>query len=107
MHLKSLSFLKKVISSVLVMFSLTFVYQNPSFAQTHNSPVYLSDVSSQESSLPTFKSDDTEWVITSVPIRPLFPGVEWDVKSEQNGSKLIIKHGDEEVLTLLKKELLQ
>jgi hypothetical protein len=107
LRLKSLRFLKKVIPLILVVFSLSFLFQKPSFAQTHHSPVYLSDSSSPQSSLPTSKLDNTDWVITSVPIRPLFPGAEWEVKSDKNGSKLIITHGDQEVLTLVKKELLQ
>ncbi|MBD2777760.1 hypothetical protein [Iningainema tapete] len=78
------------------------MFQNSSFAQTS---VYLPDSSSQ--SKPSSQLENTEWVITSVPIRPLLPGSDWSVKSEQNGTKLIISHGDEEVITLVQKALLQ
>lgn len=109
--MKSLRFLKKVIALIFVVFSLSFMFQNSSFAQTRysqpQSPSALQDSSSSQSSLPNSQLDGTEWEITSVPIHPLFPGVEWEVKSEQNGTQLIIKHGDEEVLTLVKKGLLQ
>lgn len=98
--MKSLHFLKKAIAFVFVVFSLCFMFQNPSFAQRSVEP---SNSSSSNSSLPSSQLDKTEWVITSVPIRPLFPGSEWEVKSEQNGTKLIIKHGGEEVITLVPK----
>ena len=102
-------FLKKLIAFAFVLFSLSFLFQNSSFAQTYSfpaqSPVYLSDASTSQESLPSSKADDeTDWEITSVPIRPLLPGSEWEVESEQNGTKLIIKHGGEEALTLVKKE---
>ena len=101
--MKSLQFIKKVIAFVFVVFSLCFMFQNSSFAETL---VYVPDSSTSQSK-PISQLDDTEWVITSVPIHPLLPGSDWSVKSEQNGTKLIIKHGDEEVITLVQKASLQ
>lgn len=99
-------FLQKVIVFTFVMFSLCFLFQNPSFAKTSDSQaqpqVSPSGLSGSQSSNPSSNLNKSEWIITSVPIRPLLPGSEWEVKSEENGKKLIIKHGGEEVLTLAK-----
>ncbi|MGH8001002.1 MAG: hypothetical protein ACREPR_16625 [Brasilonema sp.] len=92
-------FLKKVLVFTFVMLSLCFLFQNPSFALTGDSQAQP-QVSQSDSS--DSKLDKSEWTITSVPIHPLLPGYEWEVKSSENGKKLIIKHGDEEVLTLVK-----
>ncbi|MBW4633982.1 MAG: hypothetical protein KME30_19380 [Iphinoe sp. HA4291-MV1] len=91
---------KKVIVCTFVMLSLCFLFQNPSFAKTSDSQA---QPQVQEStSNPSSNLDKGEWNITSVPIRPLKPGFEWEVKSEENGKKLVILHNGEEALTLVK-----
>jgi hypothetical protein len=109
--MKNLHFIKKVVAFVFIVFSLSFMFQNSSLAQTHslqaqNSVYFLGLTGSQTStlaspsSLPTTQLDKIQWQITSVPIFPLLPGSEWEAKTEENGNKLVIIHGDEEVLTL-------
>ena len=106
--MNSSRFFKRLVASVFVVFSLSFMFQNSSLAQTYyssaQSPVYLSDVSTSQESSPSSKEAETEWEIIAVPIRPLLPGSEWEVETEENGTKLIITHGGEEALTLVKKE---
>lgn len=92
---------KKVILFTFIMLSLCFLFENPSFAKTSDAPAQ-SQVSQPDSSVSQSSLNQGEWNITSVPIRPLLPGSEWEVKSEENGNKLTIIHGGEEALTLVK-----
>ncbi|BAY46026.1 hypothetical protein SAMD00079811_36330 [Scytonema sp. HK-05] len=99
-------FFQKVIVFTFVMLSVCFLFQNPSFAKTSDSQaqpqVQDSTSSGSQSSNPSSNLNKSEWNITSVPIRPLKPGFEWEVKSEENGKKLVILHNGEEALTLVK-----
>ncbi|WP_414589440.1 hypothetical protein [Scytonema sp. PCC 10023] len=92
---------QKVIVCTFVMLSLCFLFQNPSFAKTTDSQAQP-QVQQTGSSGSQSSSNKSEWNITSVPIHPLLPGSEWEVRSEENGKKLVIIHGSEEVLTLVK-----
>ncbi|MBD2682851.1 MULTISPECIES: hypothetical protein [Nostoc] len=106
--MKSLHLIKKVVAFVFIVFSLSLMFQNYSFAQAYSlqtqDSVYLLSATSTlapPSSSTTPQLEKIEWQITSVPIRPLLPGKEWEAETIENGNQLLIKHGGEEALTLL------
>lgn len=111
--MKSLHVVKKAIAFAIVLLSLSFMFSSPSLAETYYSqaqhPIYLlgltdsQSITSAASSSSSTSQSNENWEITSVPIFPLLPGFEWGVKTQENGKKLVITHGDEEVLTLVKK----
>ncbi|MFN6496331.1 MAG: hypothetical protein RMX65_004725 [Nostoc sp. DedQUE01] len=109
--MKSLHLIKKVVAFVFIVFSLSLMFQNSSFAQAYSlqtqDSVYLLSATSTlapPSSSTTPQLEKIEWQITSVPIRPLLPGKEWEAETIENGNKLVIKHGNEEALTLVRKQ---